>query len=339
MKLSLRLTALLAFIMSAVSSLLAAENADRIVVAYVTSSPDIMPDPTEMTHINYAFGHVNETFDGVKVDNPERLARIAALKKQKPELKVLLSVGGWCSGRFSEMASTDSTRRAFAADCRRVADTYGLDGIDIDWEYPTSSESGISSSPDDTENFTKLMRDLREALGPDRMLTMASVCSAKYVDFPAILPYTDFINVMAYDMARVPLHSSPLYRSERTGMSADEATRAHLVAGVPREKIVLGLPFYGRGRAPYTDFIDFRDIRPFEGCTEEWDSVAMAPYMANSDGELVLGFDNPRSMTLKLDYILDNSLRGAMYWDYHCDDDAGTLRRLVARKILGTRQP
>ena len=183
------------------------------------------------------------------------------------------------------------------------------------------------------------MSALREVLGPDRLLTMASVCSAKYVDFPAILPYTDFINVMAYDMARVPLHSSPLYRSERTGMSADEAVRAHIAAGVPREKIVLGLPFYGRGRAPYTDFIDFRDIRPFEGCTEEWDNVAMAPYMANSDGELVLGFDNPRSMTLKLDYILDNSLRGAMYWDYHCDDDAGTLRRLVARKILGSPRP
>lgn len=61
--------------------------------------------------------------------------------------------------------------------------------------------------------------------------------------------------------------------------------------------------------------------------------------MANSKGELVLGFDNPRSMTLKLDYILDNSLRGAMYWDYHCDDFAGTLRRLVARKILGRPQP
>ena len=73
-----------------------------------------------MTHINYAFGHVNESFDGVRIDNEERLKQIVDLKKQNPELKVLLSVGGWGSGRFSEMAANDEYRRAFAKDCDRV---------------------------------------------------------------------------------------------------------------------------------------------------------------------------------------------------------------------------
>ena len=89
-----------------------------MVVAYVTSWTDVQPDPSVMTHINYAFGHVNNTFDGVRIDNPDRLRAISGLKQQNPKLKVLLSVGGWGSGRFSEMAATDSTRRAFAADCR-----------------------------------------------------------------------------------------------------------------------------------------------------------------------------------------------------------------------------
>ena len=89
--------------------------ATKVVVAYVTSWTDVMPDPALVTHINYAFGHVNDTFNGVRVDNEERLRAIVALKKQKPSLQVLLSVGGWGSGRFSEMADDEANRLAFAA--------------------------------------------------------------------------------------------------------------------------------------------------------------------------------------------------------------------------------
>ena len=92
----------------------------KVIVAYVTSWSDVLPDPRYMTHINYAFGHVNESFNGVGIDNEERLKQIVDLKKQKPELKVLLSIGGWGSGRFSEMAASDEYRMAFAKDCDRV---------------------------------------------------------------------------------------------------------------------------------------------------------------------------------------------------------------------------
>ena len=104
-------------------------ESDRVVVAYVTSWSSVIPDPFTMTHINYAFGHVNDTFDGVRIDNPERLKEMVALKKTNPDLKVMLSVGGWGSGRFSEMAMTKSTRRSFAQDCLRVVKEFGLDGI------------------------------------------------------------------------------------------------------------------------------------------------------------------------------------------------------------------
>lgn len=100
----------------------AASRDSKVVVAYVTSWSEVMPDPQYMTHINYAFGHVNESFNGVKIDNEERLRQIVDLRKQKPELKVLLSIGGWGSGRFSEMAANDEYRRAFAADCDRVVE-------------------------------------------------------------------------------------------------------------------------------------------------------------------------------------------------------------------------
>ena len=84
-----------------------ASSDTKVIVAYVTSWSSIMPDPQYMTHINYAFGHVSETFNGVGIDNENRLRGIVALKAQKPELKIMLSIGGWGSGRFCEMAAYD----------------------------------------------------------------------------------------------------------------------------------------------------------------------------------------------------------------------------------------
>ena len=312
-----------------------AEN-DSVVVAYVTSWSDVIPDPFCMTHINYAFGHVNDTFDGVRVDNPQRLKDMVALKKVNPDLKVMLSVGGWGSGRFSEMAMDRKLRRSFADDCLRVVEEFGLDGIDIDWEYPTSSAAGISYSPEDTGNFTMLMKDLRQVLGDGLLLTFASAASAEYVDFTAVEPYVDFVNIMAYDMATAPKHHSALYESEISGgMTSDKAARAHMAAGVPAHKLVLGMPFYGRGSGRYADFNDFKDIKKDIEAYEIWDEKAQVPYIADTDGTLIVGYDNPRSLKIKCGYIKANGLRGAMYWDYDGDDSDGTLRKTVAREILG----
>ena len=312
-----------------------AEN-DSVVVAYVTSWSDVIPDPFCMTHINYAFGHVNDTFDGVRVDNPQRLKDMVALKKVNPDLKVMLSVGGWGSGRFSEMAMDRKLRRSFADDCLRVVEEFGLDGIDIDWEYPTSPAAGISYSPEDTGNFTMLMKDLRQVLGDGLLLTFASAASAEYVDFTAVEPYVDFVNIMAYDMATAPKHHSALYESEISGgMTSDKAARAHLAAGMPAHKLVLGMPFYGRGSGRYADFNDFKDIKKDIEAYEIWDEKAQVPYIADTDGTLIVGYDNPRSLKIKCGYIKANGLRGAMYWDYDGDDADGTLRKTVAREILG----
>lgn len=311
---------------------------DKVVIAYVTSWSSVIPDPAHLTHINYAFGHVTNSFDGVRIDNPQRLKTLVALKEVKPELKVMLSVGGWGSGRFSEMASTDERRKAFAKDCLRVVEEFGLDGIDIDWEYPTSDMAGISASPDDTKNFTLLMKELRRVLPAEMQLTMASAANAKYVDFKEAVQYMDFVNVMNYDMASAPQHHSGMYRSEMSpGITCEEGILAHVEAGVPMEKLVFGMPFYGRASGALEGFNDYKNIvqLPEDKFTIEWDDTAKAPYVVEvKSGDVVCTFDDPRSIAIKCDYIAEKGMRGAMYWDYDGDTEDHTLARAVWEGVM-----
>jgi len=342
-----------------------------VVLAYVTSWTTIMPDPEYVTHINYAFGHVNETFNGVMINRPprsgsnnndgrptseDRLRSLVDLKKQKPSLIIMLSIGGWGSGRFSEMAADATNRLAFAADCQRVVKEFGLDGIDMDWEYPTSSSAGISSSPADMENFTLLMRDIRQAIGKDKLLTFASAASARYVDFKAVEPYIDFVNIMTYDISpNGSVHHAGLYRSELTGepgrgLSCEESLEAHVKAGIPIHRLVLGMPFYGHGRDKVPGSIDYKSIinrkgilgfitrdgeTILEGHKEMWDAMAQAPYWVDADGKFVLSYETPRSIAIKCEWLKQKGMLGAMYWEYNCDDDEGTLRKAVYNGVMG----
>jgi len=330
-----------------------------------------MPDTDYITHINYAFGHVNETFNGVMINRPprpdsnnanesrptseDRLRSLVELKKQKPSLKIMLSIGGWGSGRFSEMAADETNRLAFAADCQRVVLEFGLDGIDMDWEYPTSSMAGISSSPDDMDNFTLLMRDIRNAIGKEKLLTFASAANAKYVDFKAIEEYVDFVNIMTYDInVNGTGHHAGMFRSELTGdngLSCEESVDLHVVAGIPIHKLTLGMPFYGRGRDSLPPFIDYRnkiirdgvlgiitnrrEIVQLKGHKEMWDDVAKAPYWVDSDGKFVLSYETPRSIAIKCEWLKKKGMLGAMYWEYAGDDPEGTLRKAVYNGVMG----
>ena len=307
---------------------------DKVVIAYVTSWSEVMPDPSLVTHINYAFGHVTDCFNGVRINNEERLRQIVALKEKAPHLKVLLSIGGWGSGRFSEMAADEQNRLSFAKDCQRVIQEFGLDGIDIDWEYPTVSAANISSSPDDTDNFTLLMRDIRQAIGKDKLLTMASVASAKFVNFRAIMDDIDFVNIMSYDMANAPQHHSTLYRASISGeLTCDDAVKAHIDSGVPAERLVLGMPFYGRGGKILSNR-NYRDIAFNEEYIEQWNDTAKVPYLINKEETLILGYDNVRSLSIKCKYVLEKGLLGGMYWEYSGDNDNADLARTIYETIM-----
>jgi chitinase len=301
-----------------------------IIVAYVTSWTTVVPNPRYVTHINYAFGHVNDTFDGIRIDNTGRLKSIVELKRDFPKLKVLLSIGGWGSGKFSEMAATIQNRKKFAEDCLRVIREFNLDGVDIDWEYPTSDAAKISNSIDDTKNYSLMLKDIRNQIGTSKLLTLASSAEAKYIDFKALSSTVDFVNIMAYDMANPPYHHAGLYRSEFTsGLSVDEAVTAHVKAGIPIGKLVLGIPFYGHGRNGVASYIDYREIVNLNAFELKWDDKAKAAYLENDKGDFVLTYETPQSIDVKCKYLMKKGMLGAMYWDYGADTDQGILRKAV----------
>ncbi len=315
------------------------DPAEKILLAYVFRMQEL-PDATYLTHINYAFGHVNDTFNGVRLDNPDELHRLVSIKRQYPHVKILLSIGGWGSGNFSEMCAEDGLRSAFAKDCKRVVDEFKLDGIDIDWEYPGEDVAKISASENDIANYTLLMRDIRAAIGPDKLLTHATAGSGKFYDFPALDQYIDWTNVMSYDLGHAPYHNAPLYPSELLepgSMSVSECVQAHLEKGVPPEKLVVGLPFYGRGAEGFPRGVDVTKAHLLPGYTYHWHSVSQVAYLTDdATGEMVFGFDEEKSLRIKAEYTLENGFKGCMYWAYNGDNAAGDLRRTVYQALNGT---
>lgn len=315
----------------------APQGEEKVVIAYVFTKNAPLPDPSYLTHINYAFAHVSDSYDGVRIDMPRRLRQIVKLKKQAPGLKVLLSIGGWGSGRFSEMAADSLNRTSFARACKKIVRRYRLDGIDIDWEYPTTSVAKISSSPEDTENYTKLMRDLRAALGDGKLLSHAVVSSARFMDYVAVDQYVDFTNVMTYDMGWPPYHNSPLYRSPRTDPtsgSVSESILHFIELGLSPEKIVLGLSFGGHGVKGFRRPKDVTMIKDTDEYYLHWDDEAQVPYLTDSKtGEYVYGFENTESLRLKCEFAKELGLKGCMYWQYYGDNAAGDLRRTVYQTL------
>lgn len=320
---------------------------DFIVVGYTTYWDDGMPDPTYLTHINYAFGKIKNDFETLEIKTPSRLVRIVGLKKTNPNLKVVLSIGGWGAGNFSEMAADANHRKKFCQNCLNAVNQYGLDGIDLDWEYPTSGSAGISHSDADKDNFTLLVKDMRAVLGKDKIITMASSASAKYVKFADFIEYMNWVNLMTYDMGDPPYHNAALYKSAMTKRSCDESVQLHLQAGVPLNKMTLGMAFYGRDDEtlkPFTsddpddNFIYYKDIST-KGYNVCWDQTAQVPYLTNSSGKMVLSYDDEKSIGLKAEYVKAKGLLGAMYWAIDGDDKNWTLSKAVAGPLLGWTHP
>nr|WP_235440476.1 glycosyl hydrolase family 18 protein [Paenibacillus sp. DMB20] len=213
-------------------------------------------------------------FPGDAWDQPYagNINQLNKLKKINPNLKTIISVGGWSwSNRFSDVAASQVTRETFANSAVDFLRKYNFDGVDLDWEYPVGGGlAGNSARPEDKQNYTLLLQEIRNKLdaaektdGKDYLLTIASGASENYknnTELGNIGAVVDWINIMTYDFnggwQKISAHNAPLYFDpaaetakvpHASAFNVDAGVQGHLSAGVPSSKIVLGVAFYGRG--------------------------------------------------------------------------------------------
>ncbi len=299
---------------------------------------------------------------GIEVADPELLRRIAAFKTDYPELKVKLMIGGW--GRnadgFSMMARDAAKRKLFVDECVRLCNEYNLDGVDIDWEYPTyaAKDGGYinGASGDDWVNFVTMFKELREAM-PDKILSYAASDSGKYTDNCNALAYADYINVMTYSMGNPPYHNSPLHRSPITkSRSCDEVIENiyHDQQKIPYDRMNFGVAFYGHGdgksgsaQSVYPSTVNYsmlEDIFFRNTCDGKdvkgknyryWDDVAKVPYLGDVVGTMYASYEDIESLNYKVEYLKSLGMLGAMAWEYREDDANGTLRYALRHAMDG----
>lgn len=321
----------------------------RVVTAYCTWYGSTLPDPQYVTNINYAFAEVyvaGGVYKGFKLEGQEsRFQNVVNLKKLNPSLKIMISFthvvensDNSQGGSFSAIAANADYRKQFAEDCLAFIKKWGIDGVDMDWEFPGLSWSGAACDPaNDVANFTLLMRQLRETLGNNYLLTFAGYVMDKhpttggyeYIDIAAVMPYVDYVNIMTYDMDAAPKYQSAL-SDPSSYWDCQRAVNAYISAGAPLSKLLLGIPFYGR-HAFSDKTINYKDIINLDKNVykiDNWDTAANVPYVTKN-GQMYYSYDNAKSIAIKGAWIIGLGMKGMCYWDCSGDDGEETLTKAV----------
>ena len=202
-------------------------------------------DAQRLTHVNLAFGLLKDGL--LDLHLLKYLHLLPRLREWNPEMKIVLSVGGWGADGFSDMAMTEEGRRNFAKSCLDAVEKYNLDGIDIDWEYPCNDAAGIGADPRDKENFTALLKTLREYLGEKRIVSVAVGASQRCIadtQMDKVAEIVDYVQLMTYDMVdgtRAGHHAAlGATKGDKSGLNTRDTVEAYRRAGVPYEKIIIG---------------------------------------------------------------------------------------------------
>ena len=373
------LVALALLALAAAGQPAAAPQPRAVVIGYVFAQERLLApdevDAAKLTHVNYAFANVK---DGLVVEgfarDAENLRVLTGLRARNPQLKVLVSVGGWTwSKGFSDAALTAESRRRFCESAVAYVKRHDLDGLDVDWEYPGLPGDDNPYRPEDRANFTALMTDLRAhldaaAAGSDKryLLTFAAGAFPDYLAHAAmneVAGVVDFVNLMTYDF-RVPGaepeagHNANLlaHPKDASGSSADRAVRDFLAAGVPARKLVLGVPFYGRAWEVQGDYgplyvpgkaakgfgsgrySALRELPTQPGWLRLWDDAAQAPWLWNPEKKLFVSYEDPRSLRLKCALVRERGLGGVMFWEYS-EDGGGELLRTLYEELMAPASP
>lgn len=326
-------------------------------------------DPHLCTHVIFAFGWIKggklTSFEASDISSDGKVGlyqRVVGLKARNPKLKVLLAIGGWSFGtsKFKQMSDTRFSRQTFIFSAIPFLRKHNFDGLDMDWEYPKNP---------DKANFVALLKELREAFeyeasetGNERLQLSAAVpvgpdnVRGGY-NVPEVSKWLDFINLMAYDFhgkwEKQAGHNAPLYAPSsdsewRKQLSVSFAAQMWVRLGTPKNKLVIGMPTYGRSftltsrnefivNSPAKDggkageytreagFLSYYEVCQMllDGASYIWDDEMKVPYLVK--GDQWVGFDDERSIRNKMDWIKTNGFAGAMVWSVDMDDFNGTV--------------
>jgi GH18 family chitinase len=363
--------------------------------AHITTSTEVIP------------ARVSTTPTIVQVDqmtDPINFKNLVRLKKEFPKLKTLISIGGWTlSDKFSSSLATEGERAALARSALAYMKLNHFDGIDIDWEFPvccgdkTAKEYAAFNngaarySPDDRHNLTLWLQELRRQLddlgkedgGVHYLLTIAASASPdiarKAYEFKELGKVLDWINVMAYDYhgawEKVANHNAPLHQSpddpvNGKGFNVVDSIALWEKEGVPASKLVMGVPFYGRGwdgcppannglfqkcksaslkggtwvkldPSAYANW-DYWDLKENyvnkNGYVRYWDDKAQVPYLYNAKTQNWISYDDEQSVGVKAQFIIDQGLKGGMFWEFALDKNAG-LATALYNGVLQRSEP
>lgn len=331
------------------------EQKDKFkVIAYWTGSEEKIDTRKikQLDQIIYSFLHLKGNSMAILDKDARYLNYLVSQKEINPELKVLVALGGWggCE-TCSDVFSTEKGRKEFAISVKHLLEEYNLDGIDLDWEYPAiSGYQGHTFKPEDKENFTLLIEELRNILGPDQVISFAAGGFRNYLDnsveWKKVMPMVDHVNLMSYDMvgggSTSTGHHTSLLSTKDQKRSADEAIKYLDSLGISSEKIVLGAAFYARvfenvqdslnglhQAGKFKEAILYKDMDAYvknsPGFEYFWDSEAQAPYIYNAEKGVFITYDDSLSVSKKTKYALKNRLGGIMFWQLSGDKPEGLL--------------
>lgn len=314
----------------------------------------------KLTHINFAFAKIkNGLIHLEREEDSLLLLQLVKLKERNPSCRILISVGGASSSTFfSDVALTGLSRKIFSESVVNFIVKYKLDGVDIDWEFPGWEGPGNVFRPEDKQNNTYLLYELRKQLDEQSelegrleespyLLTIASGASQWYlnlVEMNKIIPVLDYINIMTYDFtggwSSTTGHHTNLYKSASdngTGNSAASAVSLFSSIGVPSGKMIMGAAFYGRywkgvkreDHGLYRSYsgtagaLAYKTIKEMylqdQRFVRYWDAKAKAPYLWSDSKAMFISYDDPASLKAKAFFVRQEELGGMMFWEYTQD--------------------
>lgn len=282
------------------------------------------------------------------------------LKQKNSNLKALIAIGGWNEGgtKYSNMAADPNKRKTFVKSVVDFLDKYKFDGLDVDWEYPAAGDRG--GKPQDKQNLAALLKELSAALKPKgKLLTIAVACCGSKVeqgyDVRQVAEAVDHIHVMTYDMrgpwdkvtdVHTPLKKRAIDSGDLATWNIQDSLKLWETKGAPKSKLFVGLAFYGHTWAlqnPGQHGLHAPASGPGEagqysqqggtlyyyelcqkvkdGWTKEYDKEGEAPYAYK--GNQWVGYDDEKSLTVKVNFIKQGGYGGAMIWSLDEDDFKG----------------